>query len=130
MIDELAAGEVPDGLRIVFGDNAVDGPVVRFASRRRHPDDLLVAPDGDGLWRRAPWPAADTLFELSPPVDAAPVLMVGDDGTLARAAGERGVSVIDADVVCDDQLVTRRSGSAPVSGPRLARSRAPSESPQ
>lgn len=44
----------------------------------------LVAPAGESLWRRAPWPAADALFDLDPPGD--PSVLVLDDRLAEEAA--------------------------------------------
>jgi hypothetical protein len=41
------------------------------------PGERLLAPSGTGLWRRAPWPVRDDVFELPPPPREAPVLVVG-----------------------------------------------------
>ena len=37
----------------------------------------LIAQAGDGLWRCAPWPVADPLFDLEPPPPGAGVLVAG-----------------------------------------------------
>jgi hypothetical protein len=55
---------------------------VRFAL---HGDDAgaggrVVAPAGDALWRRAPWPARDALFDLAPAADARAVLVAAAPG--------------------------------------------------
>jgi hypothetical protein len=78
----LVDGAVPAELTVAFGDVAAPvgaEPLVRFASQAAAPGELLVAPGGDGLWRRAPWPAADALFAAPAPPDGAAVLVVHPD---------------------------------------------------
>ena len=61
-----------DGPLVALGDARSDGdpPLVRWLDRPAGADDgeskLVIAPAGEGLWRRAPWPAADALFDLPP----------------------------------------------------------------
>jgi hypothetical protein len=108
-----------DAPRIALGDATSAGrrPLVRWLDRPARPEDrdaeLVIAPAGEGLWRRAPWPAADALFELAPaspesasaastsPASASAALLVGGerglrDAVAARAA-ERGVALRQAD---------------------------------
>jgi len=47
----------------------------------------VLAPDGGGLWRRAPWPAADALFDLDPPGEPVVAVAVED--------GERRAALVD-----------------------------------
>jgi len=58
-----------------------------------------IAPEGDGLWRRAPWPAADALFELPLPGGPQPVLVAGGRDSwraqLSDAIRSRGITVSD-----------------------------------
>ena len=58
----------------------------------------VIAQAGNGLWRRAPWPAADPLFDLDPPCTGASVLVAGGDGQrrddLNRTLAEAGVPVV------------------------------------
>jgi hypothetical protein len=97
----LVDGAVPEGLTVAFGDEAADADV-RFASAGRaartgggaggdaaRTGELTVAPQGDGLWRRAPWPAADALFDLAPPADGAAALVVGADEAPRAALCEK-----------------------------------------
>lgn len=99
----LVEGVVPAGLSVAFEDapaEALRAPVVRFGTAMRSAGDLLVAPEGERLWRHAPWPAADALFELPPPADAAPVLLVGEPerrAGVSHALREREVVVQEAD---------------------------------
>ena len=86
----LVDGAVPQELTVAFGDVAAPvgaEPVVRFASQAAAPGDLLVALHGEGLWRRAPWPAADTLFAAPAPPDGAAVLVVHPDEERRRDMG-------------------------------------------
>lgn len=94
-----------DGALVALGDAASDGrtPLVRWLDRPAGPDDnhsrYVIAPAGEGLWRRAPWPAADALFEL-PPASAAAALLVGAEpglrAAIAERAAERGVPLTQA----------------------------------
>ena len=63
-----------DGPVFALGDALASVVDVRFAATG---DGRLIAPGGDGLWRRAPWPVHDALFELPPPEDPGAVLVVG-----------------------------------------------------
>jgi hypothetical protein len=86
----LVDGAVPEQLTVAFGDvTAPVGaePIVRFASRGAAPGELLVAPRGEGLWRRAPWPAADALFAAPAPRDGAAVLVIHPDEARRRDMG-------------------------------------------
>jgi hypothetical protein len=95
---ELVAGAVPDGLTIAFGDHRTAGGygmLVRFtdattaADVAKQADELTVATSGEGLWRRAPWPAADELFSVPAAVDGAAVLVVhGDEGRRVEHAAK------------------------------------------
>jgi hypothetical protein len=69
-----------------WDDAPVEGPVfalgdveadadVRFSATG---NGRLVAPVGNGLWRRAPWPVRDWLFDLAePPAEGGGALVVG-----------------------------------------------------
>ena len=76
-------------------DGADPGRCVRLLDGSPAPADGVrrVATDGDGLWRRAPWPAPDELLEVPPPARGAPVLVVDPDGASGIPAelGKRGV---------------------------------------
>jgi hypothetical protein len=87
---ELVDGAVPAGLTVAFGAydaGEASEPVVRFGAERREPSDLLIATRGDGLWRRAPWPAADALYDAPAPADPAAVLVVHPDGERRAEVG-------------------------------------------
>jgi hypothetical protein len=62
---------------------------------------LDIAPAGEGLWRRAPWPAADELFDMAPPAPDGPVVVAGGEsirrGELAYALSTRELPVIEAE---------------------------------
>jgi hypothetical protein len=94
----LSGGPCPAPLQVAIGDVEVPagGRVVRFAARRRGDDDLLVWTSGAGLWRRAPLPAADALFDLGDPPVGASALVVGEGeagAEVARKLSERDVAV-------------------------------------
>ena len=101
-----APGASGDGPLVALGDASGDGsrPLVRWLDRPARPDDgeseLVIAPAGEGLWRRAPWPAADALFDL-PPAPATAALLVGAERGLREAvaerAAERGLALQQAD---------------------------------
>jgi hypothetical protein len=89
---DLVEGLVPEGLTVAFGfDPAPDAtaPIVRFASAAREPDELIVATRGDGLWRRAPWPAADALFAAPAPSDRAAIHVVHPDERRRHEVGAK-----------------------------------------
>ena len=78
---------------------------MRWLDRAARADDagggaVSSLPPGDGLWRRAPWPAADALFDL-PRRPARPRLLVGAEAGLREAVAERaaarGVALTQAD---------------------------------
>ena len=97
----LVEGVVPEGLTIAFGAAAAEGATIRFGARRLGGGERLIAPAGDGLWRRAPWPAADLLFDLALPAPDAPALVVDADAArraeVGRLLEEHGVAVRLAD---------------------------------
>jgi len=71
-----------DGPVFALGDAEAERVDVRFAASG---DGRLIAPAGERLWRRAPWPVRDELFELAPAEDPSAVLVVGPPTT---GAGE------------------------------------------
>jgi hypothetical protein len=100
------------GPLVALGEARSDGSLllVRWLDRPAGPDDresrLVIAPAGEGLWRRAPWPAADALFDLPPAAGgdappAAAALLVGAERGLREAvaerAAERGVALGQAE---------------------------------
>jgi hypothetical protein len=91
---------------VTIGDaepNEPRGAWVRWLAAPAPPREgaLDVAPAGEGLWRRAPWPAADDLFDLAPAPPDAPVVVAGGEATrrgeLAYALGTRDLPVIEAE---------------------------------
>lgn len=94
------------GVLVALGDVSDERrqPLVRWLDRPVRPEErheeLVIAPAGEGLWRRAPWPAADALFDL-PPASAAPALLIGSEPGLRDAVAERaaarGVSMRQAE---------------------------------
>ena len=93
----LAPGGEQDGSVVALGEASGDGrvPAVRWLDRVSREDDagagLAHRSAGDGLWRRAPWPAADGLFEL-PEAPGAPALLVGAEAGLREAVAERAAA--------------------------------------
>jgi hypothetical protein len=90
------AGDAPsaptgDAPLIALSDATSAGrrPLVRWLDRPARPEDrdaeLVIAPAGEGLWRRAPWPAADALFELAP---ASPASASAGPSSPASASAE------------------------------------------
>jgi len=57
-------------------------------------DRRVIAPAGEHPWRRAPWPAADALFDLE--ADGRGVLVVGDDRGIAKELAGRPLQVSSA----------------------------------
>ena len=58
--------------------------------------ERLIAPAGEGLWRTAPWPAADALFELEPAAEGDAIVVGADPAArdaVAERAAARGVAV-------------------------------------
>lgn len=97
----LVEGLVPAGLTVAFGVEPAEGAAIRFGARQLGGGERLIAPAGDGLWRRAPWPAADALFDLALPAADAPALVVDGDAArraeLGRLLEEHGVGARLAD---------------------------------
>lgn len=86
-----------NGVLVALGDVSSEHrqPLVRWLDRPARPDEhheeLVIGPAGEGLWRRAPWPAADALFDF-PPASAAPALLVGSEAGLGDAVAERAAA--------------------------------------
>jgi len=89
-VDREIHGDVPDGLRLMEAG--------------RPGAERVVAPAGDGLWRRMPWPAADQLFDLPPAADARAVLVIGDDGSIAAGLRGNDLNVTTAEELTLDAL--------------------------
>lgn len=80
-------GAGDDGPLFVLGEGARVGAQegdVRLALRGDGGSGRVVAPAGDGLWRRAPWPARDALLDLELPAVAGRVLVVGAPAEVAE----------------------------------------------
>lgn len=77
---------------------------VRFLEVGRPGSGRIVAPAGDGLWRRMPWPVAGAVFGLPPAGDPRSVLVVGDDGEVARLLRGNDLNVASADALTIDAL--------------------------
>jgi hypothetical protein len=71
------------------------------------PGERLIAPGGEGLWRRAPWPAADALFaHAGSPGSGA--LVVGPEEPRARLLAEleeRGTPGLGAELLDAEALL-------------------------
>jgi hypothetical protein len=89
---DLGAGPL-----VVLGDAepGPTSPAVRWLDREPRdayrPAERTIAPAGERLWRRAPWPAADALFDLAPPRGEV-ALLVGADGAAREAILERAAA--------------------------------------
>ena len=81
----------PRALALAGLDGAAGGPVVHLGAGGERADVVwregtadgcdgprVIAQGSAGLWRCAPWPVRDELFELAPPVERN-VLVVGDE---------------------------------------------------
>jgi hypothetical protein len=88
-VDVTTTGE-PRALALAGLDGAERGAVVHLGAGGKGADVVwregaadgggaprVIAQEGTGLWRRAPWPVRDELFELAAPVELN-VLVVGD----------------------------------------------------
>ena len=101
------AGEAPT-LHLGSTTDAVDvvwlpGP----ATGTEPAGSRVIATGGDRLWSRAPWPAADVLFELPPAPEPLALIAGGDEERRAHAAGklsERGLPVRSAEELTADDL--------------------------
>jgi hypothetical protein len=103
-------GRTAPGPTIALGHAPADAPDVRWLDRPWRPDDpvagRLMAPSGERLWRVAPWPAAEALFELAPPASDA-VLVVGAgerSRSLVKRARERALAVDHVEILHVDTL--------------------------
>lgn len=98
----------------------------------------VIATGGEGLWSRAPWPAADALFELPPPPAPLALVAGGDEERRAYVAdrlAERGLSVRSAELLTADDLAAASvvallgdAGAATPEAPWTARA-TPAEAP-
>jgi hypothetical protein len=85
IVDPADAPGTDAGLFVALGGAPLPGEPparrVRFADPAApaadEPGVARIAPRGDGLWSRAPWPAADALFDLPPPGTGAGFLVAG-----------------------------------------------------
>jgi hypothetical protein len=105
----LRSGERPEAARTWLVWAADPGGAAAAAGA-----DRVLAPAGDGLWRRAPWPVADGVFDL-PAVDSrAGVVVVAEGSPDARAAAVAALA--DRDIAADavDRLSIDVLSAAPV----------------
>jgi hypothetical protein len=102
------APDLGDGPVVALGEPDGGGASVqvRWLDRPPRPDDRpsgrLIAPAGEGLWRAAPWPAADALFDLPPAKGGAAILAGAEAGVraaVAERAAARGVALEQVDVL-------------------------------
>lgn len=63
----------------------LDGAAADAGGGHGRESSRVIAQDGEGLWRRAPWPVADALFGVQPPPTAAPVLVLAPAERTAEA---------------------------------------------
>lgn len=98
---ELAGlGEPGSGPVVALGDAPGSAAVRWLAGPAERPGaagERLIAPGGEGLWRRTPWPVADALFELEPRTRGPALVASPDAERRAYLAGElrgRGHSVL------------------------------------
>jgi hypothetical protein len=104
-----AAAEHPPALRwLERAPRAGAAPAPGGAATPR-----LMAPAGEGLWRVAPWPAADALFELPAPAGGRAIVAGADEsvrGLIVERAAARGVAIhevheLDARLLADSACV-------------------------
>jgi hypothetical protein len=97
--DASLAG-LPDGeggLVVALADAAADhpSPAVRWLDRSPvpagPPAERVMGPVGNGLWRVAPWPAADALFDLAPAAGSRAIL-AGGEAQVRQAIAERAAA--------------------------------------
>lgn len=113
--DSEAGGSGAD-VFVVFGPTPLapdpGAPAIRWLDRApvstAAASVRLIAPAGNALWSRRPWPAADVLFELPAAPEPHRALLVGDrDGlraTLLAGAAERGLELDTAGRLTVDAL--------------------------
>ena len=100
----------PRALALAGLDGAAGGPVVRLGAGGEGADVVwregtaeagdgprLIAQGGAGLWRCAPWPVRDELFELAAPAERN-VLVVGDEPDRSQVSGHLD-QPLEADVL-------------------------------
>jgi len=98
------SGSAAEEVTVALGDFAAAGaPDVRWLDRASRPDDTagsrVIAPAGDGVWRAAPWPAADALFELPERSSGAVAVTGADTGLRDAVASRAGARGLDAEIV-------------------------------
>jgi hypothetical protein len=91
--DRAAEGGVVVALGVAAAGDAP--PAVRWLDRPPLPEDppaeRLIATGGEGLWRVAPWPAADALFGL-PQATTEVTIVTGAEKELRKAVAERAAA--------------------------------------
>lgn len=96
----------PDGPVFALGGAEADADV-RFAASG---NGRLVSTRGEGLWRRAPWPVNDALFDLPPADDEGAVLVI----TRERDEVVERLEAHGATVAVVPELTTEALGAAAV----------------
>jgi hypothetical protein len=103
----LRSGKRPDAARtwLVWAADTAGAAAAATADR-------VLAPAGDGLWRRAPWPVADAVFDL-PAADSRGGVAVAEGSSEARAAAvaalaERGIAADAVEQLSIDALRAAR----------------------
>lgn len=95
----LADAAVPEGAPQVRWLRTAAGPADAGGAER------VIAPAGEGVWRRAPWPVRDELFEL--PLGGGVVVAGGDPrerSDIARDVSSRGIEAVEVERLDLDSL--------------------------
>jgi hypothetical protein len=88
----LGAAQAPAGVETIRWGQPGEGEGGQSAGG----GERRISSEGSGLWLRAPWPAADALFDLLPPREAAILLSGGGAdrrAELAEPLAQRGLAV-------------------------------------
>lgn len=67
------------GSRVRWLAGAAAPPPVTDTTSGVEPAERVIAQDGPGLWRRAPWPVSDSLFDLPPAPGSGRLLVVAPE---------------------------------------------------
>lgn len=106
--EALALAGVPEGsgtAQLVVALDDVEAPasgppVLRWwrtaPGRPPEPGERVVAPQGEGLWSRAPWPVAEALFALPAAERGAVLVVEADDQARAAVVAELGLRGLQA----------------------------------
>ena len=100
----------PGALVVTLGADGPPGADVRWLEHRAPGDGVerVIAPAGEGAWRRAPWPVADSVFDLPEPSVGDGVLVVADPGLqrtdVTQKLTELSVPHVEADRLTIEEL--------------------------